>query len=535
MNGKPTDVNYPPAPTSPAAASSYDQIPYGFIAFPQTDPAHLGTIATLFGMTPPEPRHCRVLEIGCARGGNIIPLAQGSPNSQFLGIDLSAGQIAEGQAIVGELGLANIELRHADVLNLGDELGRFDYIICHGVYSWVPPPVQNAILRLCKHNLADQGVAYVSYNCYPGWHGRMAIRQMLCHHVRRLTDPHQRIAAARAVLEFLHRTVAADGEPDYAALLGRELALIKDRSDSYFLHESLDQCNEPLYFHEFIRRAADQGLQYLGEAQVSRLSAADIGEEPKRTLGQICPDRLSMEQHLDFLRNRRFRQTLLCHAGLPLADAPRQQMVRSLHISFANKPQTATVDVQSEATVEFVDHASGTIVTNDRLMKSALACLIERWPGGMTFGELLAGARDRLGPGAEAAPVDDEQHLSAGLLQCYLSGILKFTIAPPAFQPLVTRHPVASPYARLRARHDVEVVTAKLETAVLDDQALVIFRLLDGTRDAAALTEALAQWLLANAPPNQVPTLTAEAARQQAAKSVGLSLGRFAQMALLVQ
>src|SRR5262245_39050357 len=148
---------------------SYDEVPYASHPFAQTHPDRLATIATLFGMRPQAVEQCRVLELGCAAGGNLIPMAVTYPESHFVGVDLSGREIAEGQRAIETLRLKNIQLAQRDIRDLGDELGRFDYVICHGVYSWVSADVRDKILDLCARLLAPQGVAYVSYNTYPGW------------------------------------------------------------------------------------------------------------------------------------------------------------------------------------------------------------------------------------------------------------------------------------------------------------------------------------------------------------------------------
>src|SRR4051794_543490 len=118
--------------------NSYHDIPYQSYPYVQSSPDRLATIALLRGLKPRPPERCRFLELGCAAGGNIIPLALTLPESTFLGIDLSAVQLAEGQEIINRLGLSNIELRRRHILDLEDSLGTFDFIVCHGVYSWVP-------------------------------------------------------------------------------------------------------------------------------------------------------------------------------------------------------------------------------------------------------------------------------------------------------------------------------------------------------------------------------------------------------------
>ena len=146
------------------APNPYDESPYASYPYPQSQPNRLATIATLFGMKPQSIHDCRVLELGCASGGNLIPLAVALPGSRFVGIDLSGRQVEQGQQVVSTLGLKNVELSCRSILDVTPELGQFDYIICHGVWSWVPADVREKILTICRDQLSPQGVAYVSYN-----------------------------------------------------------------------------------------------------------------------------------------------------------------------------------------------------------------------------------------------------------------------------------------------------------------------------------------------------------------------------------
>src|SRR5262245_19896617 len=158
------------APALERTAAHYDQVPYQSHPFPHTQPPRLAAIATLFGLNPPPVPTARILEIGCAAGGNLIPLAARFPDATCLGIDLSSVQIRQAVPRVQALGLRNLELRRQSVTDLGADEGPFDYVICHGVYSWVPQSVREAILRVCAERLSDNGIAIVSYNVLPGWH-----------------------------------------------------------------------------------------------------------------------------------------------------------------------------------------------------------------------------------------------------------------------------------------------------------------------------------------------------------------------------
>src|ERR1041384_979864 len=103
--------------TSPASSSpnSYDAVPYSASAFRQTDPDRLAVIARIFGLQSAPPQSARVLELGCASGGNLIPMAVAYPQSHFVGIDLSQRQIEEGNAIIQQLNLPNVTLQHLSI------------------------------------------------------------------------------------------------------------------------------------------------------------------------------------------------------------------------------------------------------------------------------------------------------------------------------------------------------------------------------------------------------------------------------------
>ena len=129
-------------PLAETDRNAYDELPYLRLPFPQTHPGRLAAQARLFGVTAPPVATCRVLELGCASADNLVPMAVAAPAARFVGIDLSARQIDEGRATIAALGLTNIELVAADIMAIDASFGTFDYIVAHGVYSWVPPDVR---------------------------------------------------------------------------------------------------------------------------------------------------------------------------------------------------------------------------------------------------------------------------------------------------------------------------------------------------------------------------------------------------------
>src|SRR5437016_2196120 len=107
------------------AATAYDEVLYPTAALSQTHPDRLATIATLLGMTPAPVERCRILELGCSDGGNLLPMALAFPDSTFVGLVLAARPIHQGQANVAELGFKNLHLQQADILDVKPDLGQF--------------------------------------------------------------------------------------------------------------------------------------------------------------------------------------------------------------------------------------------------------------------------------------------------------------------------------------------------------------------------------------------------------------------------
>jgi len=413
-------------------------------------------------------------------------MALGLPAAHFVGIDLSPRQIDTGCATVAALALGNVDLRPLSILDVDDTLGEFDYVICHGVYSWVPPAVQQKILALCAERLTPQGVAYVSYNTYPGWHLRSLIRDLMRWRIRGVDEPAERLHAARGFLDLVARARTPLGTADaYSVLLKEEAADLENAPDDYVFHEHLEDHNEPLYFHEFVRRAAEHGLAYLDDARPSD-ARANIPAELRPEFDRLAADRIEGLQYIDFVVKRTFRSTLLCRATAKAAAERLPEALPTLWLSARLEALPADGDAKLR---RFRATDTGVrLATDSATLSTALATLADAWPRAIEFPALVASTTAVLA--ADSDRIADE--LSHALLRCYLGGTVELHTLPFACTPAAGTRPLASPFARLQAKRQSRVTNLLHRGVELPDVEREVLGLLDGTRDRRALTEQLA-------------------------------------------
>ena len=459
--------------------TAYDAVRYPNHPHPQTHPDRLATLATLFGMSPAPVESCRVLEIGAGDGTNLIPMAFGLPHSEFTGIDLAAGPVADGAGVVKRLGLGNIRLLAMDLMEVGEDFGEFDYIIAHGLYSWVPAEVRERMLALCRRHLAPAGVAFISYNAYPGCHIRQMLREIMLYHTAGMEDAEERLREARAVLEMVR---GANAEPG----LDGEVENLLGRSDGALFHDDLSAICQPFYFHEFAAHASRHGLQFMAEAAFHSMQPGSVAAEPRRVLEALEPDVVRQQQYLDFLKLRRFRQNLLCHRDVALTRPPQPGRVPALLASLGPH----TVSGNPDGVLEFKGDRGAKAQTAHPLAKAALLELDALWPRRADFPGLLARARERAASGAPEER--DAAALAEILLYCYAAGLIELHAHAPRFAARAGERPEASALARLQARENPWVTTLCHGRVRLEDEVgRRLVELLDGTRDRAALEREL--------------------------------------------
>lgn len=468
----------------------YDELTYETNPFPETHPGNLAVLGRLFGIPTAAARQCRVLELGSATGGNLIPMAWHLPDSHFVGVELSAPQVEIGQRIVRQLALPNVRLEVGDILQLeAAELGQFDYIIAHGVYSWVPALVREKILQLAHACLTPHGLAYISYNLLPGWRMRGSLRDLLLHTTRDVSGAEAKYQAAMAALERLQAALQG-AEADSQRYVQKEIAYLLDAHPSYLLHEYLAGENNAFLFSEFLADAGRHGLQYVCETDLHTLFDTTLSQPAQAALAEV-DDPLQHEQWMDFVRMRAFRKSLLCRADLALEREIDIDVFASLYFS-ANLRLKGEVNLSNAHPVVFLTPDNSELNVSHPLSKAALLYLQAVHPATPVFDELFAQAAAQVRQAGSSRYAGERQELLSELFSLYSYRAVYAHLQPCNPGSEAPEYPRASALARLQAVEGWSSVAAIHHQALsLDGFSSRLLQALDGSRTVPELVEHL--------------------------------------------
>ena len=465
-------------------ALSYDLKPYSSHPFPQTAPSRVSAIAQLFGLSPVAPTKARVLELGCSSAGNIIPLAAHYPNAQFVGVDISRIQIAEGRGRIDNLSLKNISLRCESFTECDAAvLGKFDYVIVHGVYSWVAAPVREAMLDLIGKVLNDNGVAYISYNVLPGWRIPQTLRDALVHIVPTDAPMEERVRVARFAIRFIAES--SSDQSLYGKGLREWAAQLEGLPDDYLVHEFLEPVNQPCTVSEFLNSADKHGLAYLGESDLPTMVPENAVGDRADAIRQMTGNNIiAVEQFIDLINGRTFRQSLLVKTAAA-AKINRNLSPASLDkLHFVCDHSYRASDGSDGDLFTALDGAGRTVTATSFEVGKALQHIQKLFPQSFTVASLCKDLGIKQAEGREA--------IADLILRMVLAGLLVPMAEKIVATDVAKTKPLATSLARTDALQGLRFTTnSKHERVEIDPAARIALPLLDGESDRDTLTNAL--------------------------------------------
>jgi SAM-dependent methyltransferase len=456
---------------------TYDLLPYTEHAYAESHPDNLEVVARLSGFSPALQRSAvapRVLELGCGRGGNLLPMAASWPEAAFVGVDRSDVQIRDARRIAEAAALGNVTFLAADFAGVELPAGAFDFVLCHGVYSWVPVASRPALLAGVRAALAGAGVAYVSFNTLPGWYRRLAARDWM-RFAARTSFP----GGPRDALAWLHRRVSPE-HAAYRADLAEVHARLLATDAAYLTHEYLAEEHHPVHASAFVAEAEEAGLAYLGDA-LPRESAPELlaDEVQAHVRGLDLPRGLDLA---DFTRDTAFRRALLVRSDTAHAASFRPpgrldpRAIEGLRLASRLRPSAVAcgADLQSFEGADATVQASG-------IARRALVALAEAAPRSLPCTELAR----RVGTTAQA--------MAAAMYDVWIAtpGV-DLHAREPGFVTTVSRLPRASAVARWHATEGGPVTNVwHQEVELVEPVVRRVLASLDGSASADRIARAV--------------------------------------------
>lgn len=434
----------------------YDVIPYRHGAIPVSHPARIGVIGRMHGLNCALPDGCRVLELGCAEGMNLLPLADRFPKSEFIGVDLSPVQIATGEAARVASKLENVQLLSADLREFEPEAESFDYIIAHGVYSWVGDEVKDRVLAICSRALRPDGLAYVSYNTLPGWSMLDGLRRVLLSDIGVERDLQGQIDRARQVITQLRESVAGQSGA-HAELLRQALGDMLAKPPELLFHDELAAINDPRTFTEFMSHASAHRLQYVGEAHYATMPFEHVPEAMRAPIEKVAPEFLQRQQMMDVVFQRWLRNSLLCHAGATVKREPDARVIRDCALGLRLQPVEARVNLAPGTPMRMADSNQQATDFHQPAEKALLAVLSQASGARIPFAHCV-GAANRLLAQVKLPAIEDDAEICVFLMRLFTIDALDLVLTGSGDWLRTANPPAPSALMQYQARNGLPVI-----------------------------------------------------------------------------
>jgi len=457
----------------------YDQVRYPGAPQPSSHPSALSAFACLYGRGFASPSLCRVLEVGCGDGVNLLSMAATAPRSQFVGFDLAETAIAQARATALSAGLTNVTFSVMDIQDATESLGEFDYIIAHGVYAWVPAPVRAALMRLIGRTLAPSGLAFISYNAMPACRFRQIVRDVLLDRVRNITEVAEKFAAAKESMEF-HADIWSEDDP-LGNAVREQMHQTLERPLEVVFHDELGEIFEPQFVSHVVAEASRHGLQYLCDCNAKLNSEAFFPTEENRELWDRAKgDWVRFEQLRDYVKLVPFRQTILCRDDAVIERRAEWTRLQTLHAQGVFLQENADNSSPDAFVFRTADNeAGGKVSTSDSRLAAVIARIGAAYPGSLPLQSEITDSK-----------------LADAILRLFLAGSLSLQTEPFAFTLAPGERPVAGALGRAQASRGENRLTSLRHTTVeiKDAESRHFITLLDGTRTRDEIATEMARF-----------------------------------------
>ncbi|MBK3801220.1 methyltransferase domain-containing protein [Azospirillum brasilense] len=288
-------------------------------------PDYLSYVGLLSGVRTPDPGHpFRYCELGCGQGLTLTILAATHARSEFVGIDFNPAHIAAARRLADEAGLGNLSFREDSFQALARSLteGRwteepFDFVVLHGVYSWVSEENRRAIVDVLDRLVKPGGLVYISHNTLAGWSPILPLQALMLEHAAAFPGRSDRQIGD--MLVFLNRLKDAGAAYfQNNPVAAQHLAMMASQERRYLAHEYINDHWEPLPHARVARDLARAKLGYVGTATIP-LNSDDLAFRPEiRAILAEIADPMLAQSVRELALNQPFRRDIYVRGPEPL-------------------------------------------------------------------------------------------------------------------------------------------------------------------------------------------------------------------------
>lgn len=408
------------------------------MSHPAADPALAAAAARLVGMSAAMPATSRIVEIGCGCGHHLIALALRWPGAECVGVDVHPEAIRRARHMARLAGAKNVRFIEADIADFDSEPGPHDYILAHGVFSWLPAEARSALLPWIRQRLAPQGLAVVSHNVMAGWQPRLRVIQK-ARAVRQLGAKSWQHALA-----LLREVALAESDP------GSDLAIIDDmlaKPPGVLEHDDFCPTMEPCSHGQFVAAARGAGLRWIGSPQVSDTLPAGVSPDQAAALRDGCATLDAWLDRLDVASMNCFRVSMLVRDDLSVRGTASPRDLMDLAVR-------CLPGVQAVQDPQLHDVVAG-------------------------FAPSCVAISQLLGPMLPTPPEDTLRRVIAAAQQ----GWLQVRIEEQPIDPIVPLRPQLSAFRLACARRRLPLVDAWQVSCAFPEHHADVLALMDGSRD----------------------------------------------------
>ncbi|WP_051906495.1 class I SAM-dependent methyltransferase [Methylomarinum vadi] len=317
-------------------------------------PVLLNYIAGLNGMNPPDNlQNFDYCELGCGKGVTLNLLADANPDSHFIGIDFNESHIQAARQQAEDCDIKNVRYfpYSFDQLDQKD-LPEFDYIVLHGVYSWISPELRGHIVNFIRRKLKPGGVVMVSYNALPGKALDKILRDMMLTYANTQdVSLLEKTSHGISYLDYLAQHKAPFFQQNPKAI--DKVALLKKQDMRYVAHEYFGEHWNPLYFSDVYKEMQTAGMQFAGQTEIMANYANLAFPSGFQDQFNQSSDRISLEIHRDFILNNGFRRDVYIkpHTSTGQQDLSLDQLLQRFAFVSLVSPDKFNFDIKTVSSV----------------------------------------------------------------------------------------------------------------------------------------------------------------------------------------